>query len=53
MIEVFLLEVSETSNNGGLNDRPPDPREPDKSNDNESQEPITEEEMIVTTGMDG
>jgi hypothetical protein len=52
-IEVFMLEVTETWNNGGWNDRPPDPREPDKSNDNESQEPITEEEMIVTTGREG
>jgi hypothetical protein len=43
----------ETSNEADSNGRPPEPREADKSNDNESQAPITEDEMIVTTGTSG
>lgn len=59
-VELVLLElaagaVSETKtvNKGGLNGRPPDPRDPDKSSDKESQAPINDDEMIVTIGREG
>lgn len=43
----------ETINKGDSNDLPPDPLDPDKSNDKESHEPIKEDEIIVTTGREG
>ena len=50
---MFVLLDENTLNDGVLNDRPPDPREPDKSIFNTSQLPILEDEMILTVGIEG
>ena len=42
-----------TSNDTDSKGRPPEPREPERSNDKKSQAPITDEAIIVTTGTEG
>ena len=53
LFDEILIPSSNTSNETFLKDLPPDPRDPDKSKDKLSQEPITLEEIIEIVGIEG